>query len=476
MVECLEKLEILKETLSEMHPVNRSAVNSYHQLLQPLHMLEPDRVRELTESSPYFPRAVVERPIKGFSTLAEQPSAKLLYLYPLLELRDSVGPSEGRKQGRALGSAKLEFSLPTFDSDNLGGWAKEFARVLRITGQAQLSHQELSDAILVSMKTAEIKEHFEGRLRECSTLKEFLLEIEALFPKFECDAEIRNQIKALKPIQNLPNLTQLAIFQARLRNLLVRLTPDSYSRHEYMEWVYSKIPEATMSDLKQIPEGRGVIHDPVTLFKYLELRAFQRLESVAHKRLFGEAGGKKHQGFVAKTTKEFKGKTPTGNISISCSHCGKSGHLIHKCWAKEFESLPAGVDRTEFLEKKKAQAAAARKEKWIASKAKQAGSEKAKVQPPQQNKEKERITDHFPVVRKDLPATGNDESSAKKRKLHFAEKLVSSLEEGISAGAVDNQDVEALERFMFQQRRDKMSGERGIRKGKGNVKGQINQK
>ena len=75
-----------------------------------------------------------------------------------------------------------------------------------------------------------------------------------------------------------------------------------------------------------------------------------------------------------------------------------------------------------------------------------------------------------------MPATGNDESSAKKRKLHFAEKLVSSLEEGITAGAVGNQDVEALERFMFQQRRDKMSGDRGKGKGKGKGKGGKNQK
>ena len=231
MAERLERLEIAKDKGPEMHPVNRSAVSSYHQLLQPLHMLEPDRVRELTESSPYFPRAVVERPLKGFSILAEAPSANLLYLYPLLELKDSVGSQDGKKLGRALGSAKLEFSLPVFDSENLGGWAKEFARVLRITGQALLSHQELSDAIIVSMKNSEIKEHFESRLRECTTLKEFLLEIEALFPKFECEAEIRNQIKALKPIQNFPNLTQLAIFQARLGNLIVKLTPDSYSRH-----------------------------------------------------------------------------------------------------------------------------------------------------------------------------------------------------------------------------------------------------
>ena len=63
---------------------------------------------------------------------------------------------------------------------------------------------------------------------------------------------------------------------------------------------------------------------------------------------------------------------------------------------------------------------------------------------------------------------------AKKRKFHFAEKLLSSLEEGVNAGAVGNLDVEVLERFMFQQRRDNMSGDRG--KGKGKGKGQKGQK
>ena len=85
-----------------------------------------------------------------------------------------------------------------------------------------------------------------------------------------------------------------------------------------------------------------------------------------------------------------------------------------------------------------------------------------------QSQPRERITDHF--VRKSAPGEDQDQER-KKRKFHFAERLQGALEEGIAAGAVNNSDVEALERFMFQQRREKMSKDKG--KGKGKSKGQI---
>ena len=236
--------------------------------------------------SPFVPQAFTS--VAQYEVKAEDPktlkSLPLTSLHALAALKgdedgdssydssSSSGPktkckknSKGKQSNKAIATAKVQVELPEFAGKNLDKWVEEFSSFLSLTWQVNAPVQILLGLIERCCKKDGLKDHVKQPFNRCSTFGEVLVSLETMFPKFESDLSIREEIAKLQGLPDRPTTSRVNELLGKIDCRMGRLTPGSYGADELLLWLVRKIPKALWSECRAMEERRTRVHTSTDL-------------------------------------------------------------------------------------------------------------------------------------------------------------------------------------------------------------------
>ena len=222
-----------------------------------------------------------------------------------------------------------------------------------------------ADLVVTGCKTDWLRELLKDLLSESNTFVEFLSKIEETFPVLETDMHFHQQLLDLSKFKEFPKLDEINQMEARIRNLVARLT-CGYSEYNKKILLRSKIPAKTWSECKDTPARKALTHSYCDLLRLLKALSMERKSDEAADRhthlnyaqynaeaeLFtGEGKGESKGGGKGKGKGRRRGggkgkggrgwqwtqehPPPAIKVTIYCEYCGKRNHTVSNCWKKQ---------------------------------------------------------------------------------------------------------------------------------------------
>ena len=239
------------------------------------------------------------------------------------------------QDAKAVATSKIMVNLPEFTGKDLSGFAENFGRFLRMTGQTHASGRVKCDLLLQCCKTKYLETQVKRIVTKSATFAEVLVALERQYPSYETDLSIRTEIQNLGMLPNNPKAARITDLLADLDHWVGRLTPGSYGSDELLFWLVAKIP-TVWDECRATAErkARTLIYEDLSVLLLelaLEKESDQHLD--AYRPGGGGSGshGKGYQGL-----RPGQGTTPKharimGNVQelFCCDARDEHGHLQH---------------------------------------------------------------------------------------------------------------------------------------------------
>ena len=168
-----------------------------------------------------------------------------------------------RPQGRrsqvtkAIATSKIVVNLPEFTGKDLSGFAENFGRFLRLTGQTHASGWVKCDLLLQCCKTKYLEKQVKQIVTKSATFADVLVALERQYPTYETDLSIRAEIQNLPVLPNNPKPGRVSELLADLDHWAGRLTPGSYSSDDLLFWLVAKLPRELWNECRSTAERKA---------------------------------------------------------------------------------------------------------------------------------------------------------------------------------------------------------------------------
>ena len=227
-------------------------------------------------------------------------------------------------------------NLPEFIGKDLSGFAQNFGRFLRMTGQTHASGRVKCDLLLQCCKTKYMEKQVKQIVTKSATFAEVLVALERQYPSYETDLSIKTEIQNLGMLPNNPKAARITELLADLDHWVGRLTPGSYGSDELLFWLVAKIPTSVWDECPATAErkARTLTYEDLSVL-LLELA----LEKESDQHLYAYrpgGGGSASHGKGYQGRKPGQGTTPKharimGNVQelFWCDARHEHGHLQH---------------------------------------------------------------------------------------------------------------------------------------------------
>ena len=161
------------------------------------------------------------------------------------------------KDAKAVATSKIVINLPDFTMKDLSGFAENFGRYLRMSGQTHTSGRVKCDLLLQCCKTKYLEKQVKQIVTKAATFAEVLVALERQYPSYETDSSIRTEIQNLAMLPNNPKAARITELLADLDHWVGRLTPGSYGRDELLFWLVAKIPTSVWDECRVMAERKA---------------------------------------------------------------------------------------------------------------------------------------------------------------------------------------------------------------------------
>ena len=158
---------------------------------------------------------------------------------------------------KAVATSRMVVNLPEFTAKDLSGFAENFGRFLRMTGQTYASGRVKCDLLLQCCKTKYLEKQVKQILTKSATFAEVLVALESQYPSYETDLSIRTEIQNLGMLSNNPKAARITELLADLDHWVGRLTPGSYGSDELSLWLVAKIPTSVWDECRGTAERKA---------------------------------------------------------------------------------------------------------------------------------------------------------------------------------------------------------------------------
>ena len=240
------------------------------------------------------------------------------------------------QDAKAVATSKIVVNLPEFTGKDLSGFAENFGRFLRMTGQTHASGRVKCDPLLQCCKTKYLERQVKQIVTKSATFAEVLVALERQYPSYETDLSITTEIQNLGMLPNNPKVARITELLADLDHWVGRLTRGSYGSDELLFWFVAKIPTSLWDECRATAEikARTPTYEDLSVLLLelaLEKKSGQHLD--AYRPGGGGSGshGKGYQG-----PRPGQGTTPKharimGNVQelFWCDARDEHGHLQH---------------------------------------------------------------------------------------------------------------------------------------------------
>ena len=240
------------------------------------------------------------------------------------------------QDAKAVATWKIVVNLPEFTRKNLSGFAENFGRFLRMTGQTHASGRVKCDLLLQCCKTKYLEKQVKQIVTKSATFAEVLVALERQYPSYETDLSKKKEIQNLGMLPNNPKAARITELLADLDDWVGRLTPGSYGSDELLFWLVAKIPTSVWDECRARAErkARTLTYKDLSVL-LLELALVKESDQHLDAYRSGEGGsgsrGKGYQG-----PRPGHGSTPKharimGNVQelFWCDARDEHGHLQH---------------------------------------------------------------------------------------------------------------------------------------------------
>ena len=227
-------------------------------------------------------------------------------------------------------------NLPEFTGQDLSGFAQNFARFLRMTGQTHASGRVKCDLLLQCCKTKYLEKQVKQIVTNSATFAEVLVALERQYPSYGTDLSIRTEIQNLGMLPNNPKAARITEQLADLDHWVGRLTPGSYGSNKLLFWLVAKIPTSVWDECRATAErkARTLTYEDLSVLLFelaLEKESDQHLDAYRPR---GGGSGSHGKGFQG--PRPGQGTTPKqarimGNVQelFWCDARDEHGHLQH---------------------------------------------------------------------------------------------------------------------------------------------------
>ena len=140
----------------------------------------------------------------------------------------------GSQDAKAVATSKIVVNLREFTGKDLSGFADNFGRFLRMTGQTHSSGKVNCDLLLQCCKTQYLEKQVKQIVTKSATFANVLLALERQYLSYEADLSIRTEIQNLGMLPNNPKAARITKLLADLDHCAGRLTPGSYGSDELL--------------------------------------------------------------------------------------------------------------------------------------------------------------------------------------------------------------------------------------------------
>ena len=200
-------------------------------------------------------------------------------------------PEERRsEQAKAIATSKIVVNLPEFTGKDLGEFAENFGRFLRMTGQTRARGRVKCDVLLQCCKTQYLEKQVKQIVAKSATFADVLVALERQYPTYETDLSIRTEIQNLAVLPNNPKPARISELLADLDHWVRRLTPDSYGSDELLFWLVAKLPRELWDKCRSTEERKARALNCKDL-SVLRLELALEKESDQHLNAYGPGGG-----------------------------------------------------------------------------------------------------------------------------------------------------------------------------------------
>ena len=150
------------------------------------------------------------------------------------------------QDAKAVATSKIVVNLPKYTGKDLSGFAENFGRFLRMTGQTHARGRVKCDLLLQCCKTKYLEKQVKQIVTKSATFAEVLVALERQYPSYETDVSIRTEIRNPEMLPNNPKEARIRGLLADLDHWVGRLTPGSYGSDELLFWLVAKIPTSVL--------------------------------------------------------------------------------------------------------------------------------------------------------------------------------------------------------------------------------------
>ena len=240
------------------------------------------------------------------------------------------------QDAKAVAPSKIVVNLTKFTGKDLSGFAENFGRFLRMTGQTHASGRVKCDLLLQCCKTKYLEKQVKQIVTKSATFAEVLVALERQYPSYETDLSIRTEIQNLGMLPNNLKAARITELLADLDHWVGSLTPGSYGSDKLLFWLVAKIPTSVWDECRSTAErkARTLTYEDLSVLLLelaLEKESDQHLD--AYRPGGGGSGshGKGYQGPRPGLGTTCKHARITGNAQklFWCDARDEHGHLQH---------------------------------------------------------------------------------------------------------------------------------------------------
>ena len=113
------------------------------------------------------------------------------------------------QDAKAVATSKIVVNLPEFTGKDLSGFAENFRRFLRMTGQTHASGRVKCDLLLQCCKTKYLEKQVKQIVTKSATFAEVLVAVERQYPSYKTDLSIKTEIQNLGMLPNNPKAARI---------------------------------------------------------------------------------------------------------------------------------------------------------------------------------------------------------------------------------------------------------------------------
>ena len=161
------------------------------------------------------------------------------------------------KDAKAVATLKIVVNLLEFTGKDRSGFAENFGRFLRMTGQTHASGRIKCHLLLQCCKKKYLEKQVKQIVTKSATFAEILVALERHYPSYETDLSIRTEIQNLAMLPNNPKAARITELLADLDHWVGRLTPGSYGSDELLLWLVAKIPTSVWDECRATAERKA---------------------------------------------------------------------------------------------------------------------------------------------------------------------------------------------------------------------------